>query len=498
MNRHLLAVRIASVALTLAFAAPSEAAAPQHHHYKLIDIGTFGGPESFVNEPNAFINAAGDLDRMGSVVGSATTTVPLTATSNPLGCSGLGSTVGFVMHPFAWRDGRLSDLGALPGPANCAAASAINSRGEIVGGSENGEIDPLTGFNQSRAVRWKNGRIETLGSLGGNQGTAAAINARGQIVGIATNDTPDPIGCFGLGTQCRAFLWQNGEMQDLGTLGGPDALGFLINERGQVAGAAYTSFASMTTDPFLWENGTMTDLGSFGGTFGVPLALNNQGQVVGSSNLVGDNTSHPFLWDHGTLIDLGTLGGIFGTANAINEGRDVAGNATNAGDQAVHAALWRNGAITDVGTLPSDSCSSANAVNAKRQVVGISADCNFVSRRAFLWEGGSIVDLNTLVGSDSHLQLTIAEAINDRGEIAGNGTPPGCAVLENCGHAFLLIPCDENHPGIEGCDYSPVEVSMVAASHATETQKQLTPQEISRIRDLLMKRNRGLMPRTIH
>ena len=70
-----------------------------------------------------------------------------------------------------------------------------------------------------------------------------------------------------------------------------------------------------------------------------------------------------------------------------------------------------------------------------------------------------MVDLNALIPPESGMQLTLAETINDNGEIAVNGTPTDCDVVEQCGHAILLIPCDEDHPGIEGCDYSILEAA---------------------------------------
>jgi len=74
-----------------------------------------------------------------------------------------------------------------------------------------------------------------------------------------------------------------------------------------------------------------------------------------------------------------------------------------------------------------------------------------------------MVDLNTLVAPGSDLTLTYASFINDRGEIAVSGVLPN-----GDGRAALLIPCDENHPGVEGCDYSMVEApaAVPQASHA--------------------------------
>jgi probable HAF family extracellular repeat protein len=199
----------------------------------------------------------------------------------------------------------------------------------------------------------------------------------------------------------------------------------------------------------------MQDLGTLGGTSGCAIDLNNRGQVIGYSNLAGDMTNHPFLWDkrgHPQKKDLGTFGGSNGRAIAINDAGEVVGWAMDQNEQ-VRAFLWRNGVKINLGTLSPLPYSNAQWINSKGQVVGFAADANFITHIAFLWEnGGPIVDLNSLVPSGSELQLANALNINDRGEIAGTG------LLTNGDFRnFLLIPCDEDHPGVEGCDYSLVD-----------------------------------------
>jgi hypothetical protein len=85
-----------------------------------------------------------------------------------------------------------------------------------------------------------------------------------------------------------------------------------------------------------------------------------------------------------------------------------------------------------------------------------------------------LVDLDALAVSDSGASLFEADNINERGEIVASGLPGGCDDRFSCGHVFLLIPCDEDHPGVEGCDYSMVDASATAAHRPTPTQRPTT------------------------
>jgi len=453
-NKAFPVVTFATVALFLTCGS----AAQQHPRYRLVDLGTFGGPHSY-----GLVDGDGSqlLNNSGAVAFSADLNAPDPNQSffcfNP-DC--------FQTHAAYWKDSGLTDLGALPQDNNSAARS-INARGWMTGQSQSTTIDPALGIPEFHAVLWKKERsIIDLGLLpGGTESLGIYVNDSGQVIGISDNGIADPFSFpfISTGTQIHTFIWDNGAMRDIGTLGGADTVpgascngqphdvvigsSFLSNSPNQLTGFP-------TFDPFRWKNGTMTDLGGLGGTIGFGQCTNSAGQIIGKSDLSGDAVAHAFLWDDGVMSDLGTLGGDNSEAIWINDAGEIAGSADlpgPSGTQAHDAVVWINGKIQDLGTVPGDACSRGRGINARGQVVGGSSDCfNFL--HAFVWEnGGPIQDLNTLIAPGSGWQLTNAFNINDRGEILAKAAPVGFTPEDDAdlGHLVLLVPCQSIDEG--GC-----------------------------------------------
>jgi probable HAF family extracellular repeat protein len=440
----------------------------KHQQYKLVDLGTFGGPSSII------FGLTGPLNNRGEVASCADTTTadPYAPNGNPY----FGGDP-FVQNAFLWKHGVLEDLKPLSeGRGSCG--QWINDLGAVAGAAEDGTINPLTGYPSVVAVRWQHGKALALGSLGGPESVAFAINNRGQIAGGATTDSTDDFAgaIFSGENQVHAFRWQDGSLQDLGTLGGPDSIGFYISDRGEVAGLSYIeSVVNPNTGvpdihPFLWKDGRMIDLGSLGGSSGEPNAVNNRSEVVGNSNTAGDQAHHPFLWRQGILTDLGTLGGAVGEANWINDASEVVGTAYLP-DQTHHAFVWRNGKMIDLEAVGTDPCSNGVSINSLGQVTGTSTDCHGNVLHLFLWEHGSITDLSALIRPGSDVTFVDPVMINDRGEIAGEGV-----LSDGTPRAVLLVPdgdCDDD------CNTRIVRSSLIANSRFTtrEMTSPLSPVE---------------------
>jgi probable HAF family extracellular repeat protein len=174
----------------------------------------------------------------------------------------------------------------------------------------------------------------------------------------------------------------------------------------------------------------------------------------------------------------------------MNDSGEVVGGSQLKGDNQYDAFLW-DGKMHDLGALGSSNCAYAFSINSQRQVVGNSgSNCG----SAFLWEdGGPMVDLSTLVSPKPDFTSLGVININERGEIAGFAIN-----AEGEGRAVQLIPCDENHPDVAGCDYSLVEpATMVEVQPANITKtpvastNRLSPVEVmARFRSLTATRNR--------
>jgi uncharacterized membrane protein len=214
----------------------------------------------------------------------------------------------------------VADLGPAGNPFS--QATGLNNHGLVTG------LDTAPDGAQ-HAVLWYEGLFTDIGTpgLGGLNSGAGGANKFGQVIGGAETSDKDPNNenfCgYGTGLQCLAFLWQNGVMTPLPTLGGTNAGYGQINNRGEVAGYAEEDkvdpdcpgkvavnglgpqvlyFEAVIWGPTPGEIRKLSPLK--GDSVGVALSINDNSQAVGTSGTCANTVlpgptagPHAVLWE---------------------------------------------------------------------------------------------------------------------------------------------------------------------------------------------------------
>lgn len=272
-------------------------------------------------------------------------------------------------------------------------ATAISAQGAITGYMQSAD--------QWRAFLYANGTVTDLGTMGADRSIGNGINALNEVVGYTLD--PNSSGE-------RAFVHSNGMMRPLDPLTTEPTIAYAINDRGYAVG-------SKGSRAVFFKDGIAVDLGV--PEFSIAKDVNANGVICGTifGNPWG---THAFLYASGSVTHLPAVDPIGSEttsfASAINRNGVVAGYGWSSLDNRFHAVVFVEGGVRDLGTL--GGYSFANALNDAGLVVGES-DLVPSGRSAFLYDGTAIYDLNQLVVSGLEgFTLRSAVGINNQGQIA--------------------------------------------------------------------------------
>lgn len=307
---------------------------------RISDLGTLGGTQGAAGAMNLVGQAVGSAlttkaDPYADAPMAACPWLPNNGTDAgylPFSVNSFFAPASTETHATYWWGSARIDMGTLGGPDS--HAYAINVFGDAVGWSYTSYTANEFGHPDVHPFIWnaRARRMRDLGSLGGSCGMATAINNRGQVVG--GSNLPDD-------STVHAFLWTPKDgMRDIGTLpGGSYSHAGFINDAGEIAGfstAGPDANGHVKRRAFLWSNGVMRDLGTIDGESSDAAGLNNLGQVVGGTFVPGGRDIRGWVAARGgQAVDLNTLipansGYFIVTAMDINDAGEIAVRAITA------------------------------------------------------------------------------------------------------------------------------------------------------------------------
>lgn len=304
------------VAALVLFGACAVAAAAQPQY----SVQVIGGIEP--STPSGLLSLPLGINHWGRVVGyTATTSAPtyilnwkvgsIYPTPPPVGSSmSFGSKVNsrgriagasytlnqsgniVAAQAVRWYGRQPQNLGSLGGTTSVALG--INDSDEIVGYSTTGG-DALT-----KAFYWSegSGMVGLPSPVGATETYAYDISNSGYVVGTSASQL----------SAAKPYIWDDGVISPLPIPGAARTGGAAaVNNAGVAVGTYEINQYLGTFAAVSWQNGQMTELGYLGGPY--PYAkssdINNLGQIVGTSNSANGYTG--FLWMNGTMYDLRSL-----------------------------------------------------------------------------------------------------------------------------------------------------------------------------------------------
>lgn len=249
-----------------------------------------------------------------------------------------------IVQPVVWQNGNPSSL-PLPAPSGWQGeAYAVNSHGDVAGQIWQGNPSDAN----FQPALWTGDQIQMLDTMGLAGGGVGGINNQGTAVGSIGN--PGPF------VSDYAVMWSGGQTTILGNFpAGAQASASAINNAGQIVVNVVYNFNDRS-HAFVWSNGSLIPVSTLGGSYAFGDAINDAGEVVGASTTAGDQASYAFLWNNGTTTELASLPTDSSTeALAINNTGVIVGYAYDA-QYNPRAVIWSDGQYADLNDLiPADS-----------------------------------------------------------------------------------------------------------------------------------------------